>query len=752
MFKHFLFSSTLFFFFAACSPPFAEEKEIDLSSYKIDSAFKLEVIASEPLINAPVAMDFDDQGRIWVLEMPDYMPDIDGEGESEPQGRIVILEDQDGNGRMDKAIPFLTDLAQPRAIALVYGGLLYAESPNLWFVEIDNDRPGKKVLVDSSYAIGGNVEHQPNTLLLGLDNWIYSAKSHYRYRRSQGIWIKEVTSFRGQWGLTQDPFGRLYANDNSNPIYGDLCLPNTLIKDSFYAPGLGVMKNLAPDRRVFPRQATAVNRGYQQGMLDEAGVLQNTTSSCSPMILSLDGWPNTTGSSAYVCHPEVNLINRYEMDPSLFSPTLMHGHPNSSFLSSTDEGFRPVNLQQGLDASFYVVDFHRGVIQHKVYMTNYLHDKIKEKNLDSIVGMGRLLRVSRKGAEQKPNINFSKLNTYQLLDLLNSENQILRTKAQYLLIERGKITKKELLSKFKSSKKSGRLHLLYALEGLEFLGQEDAAATGLELLNEINAKDNPWLAAHIINLLPKSTKSNNFSHLKKVINKIAFQHPIIDIHLASNLPEILPSEDELVLDIYEKLLVKYAKNETQLALLHDAIISGTHQSLEIRNGLKNSDRTLAQKIDKASQNRVSNTLNYIYQKPQAQNTMDEKTIGLALFKTHCAACHGLGGQGIENLAPTMLNAAIVDHSAIAIARTVLAGLQGPIHVDGKILNFSATMPGLMQNSEISDEDIANIVTYVSNAYSNNISGINATEIKELRVSLSGQKVPLTEAEILSYQK
>src|SRR5699024_5516526 len=162
-------------------------------------------------------------------EMMGYMPDTAGTGESKnPSGSIVILEDTNEDGRIDNRKVFLDSLVLPRAISFCDNGLLIAEPPNLWYVEIQNDKAGRKYLVDSQYAAGGNVEHQPNGLIRGLDNWIYSAKSDVRYRRINGKWIKEHTHFRGQWGITQDNFGHLYYNNNSMNLIGD-----------YFPPGLG---------------------------------------------------------------------------------------------------------------------------------------------------------------------------------------------------------------------------------------------------------------------------------------------------------------------------------------------------------------------------------------------------------------------------------------------------------------------------------------------------------------------------------
>lgn len=163
--------------------------------YKIADGFEVELAGSEPLIEAPVAMDFDNKGRMWVVEMRGYMPNLAGTGEDKPNGRISIL---DKDRRTQHAKVFLDNLILPRAIALVYGGLLYAAPPNLWFVEINNDKPGKRTLVDSIYADEySNPENQANGLMMNVDNWIYSAYSKSRYQLQDGKWKRNPLLFAG---------------------------------------------------------------------------------------------------------------------------------------------------------------------------------------------------------------------------------------------------------------------------------------------------------------------------------------------------------------------------------------------------------------------------------------------------------------------------------------------------------------------------------------------------------------------------
>ena len=219
--KHYLTLGITSLVLTGCQKDY-EEPKISLGSYHLEAGFELSVVASEPFLEAPVTLDFDNEGRIWVAEMRGYMTNIDGDGENLPSGTISIMEDLDGDGVTDHSKIFLDELVLPRALAHVYGGLLYAEPPMLWFVEVNDDKPGKKTLVDSLYADEGNVEHQPNGLMMNIDNWIYNSKSHFRYQRKNGKWLKEPTSYRGQWGISKDNFGRLYYNNNSTLLQEEI--------------------------------------------------------------------------------------------------------------------------------------------------------------------------------------------------------------------------------------------------------------------------------------------------------------------------------------------------------------------------------------------------------------------------------------------------------------------------------------------------------------------------------------------------
>src|SRR3954464_2500447 len=164
-----------------------------LKTFTLQDGFQIELVASEPLVEDPVAMAFDTKGRIWVVEMRGFMPNIDGMNEEDIPGRVSILEDTDGDGKMDRKTVFLDNLVLPRAILIAGGGVLIGEPPKLWFCR-DLDGDGKadgKIEVASDYGMRKNPEHTANGLLHCIDNRIYSLYHPWRYRYSGGKWLRE---------------------------------------------------------------------------------------------------------------------------------------------------------------------------------------------------------------------------------------------------------------------------------------------------------------------------------------------------------------------------------------------------------------------------------------------------------------------------------------------------------------------------------------------------------------------------------
>ncbi len=699
----------LVFLSISCSRDY-QETRVSFEDYEIENGFVLNALAAEPLIEAPVALSFDSNGRLWVLEMSGYMPNIAGTDETKPVGRILVLEDKDKDGQMDHAKVFLDSLVLGRAMAHVYGGLLYAEPPNLYFTEINkNLSPGNTVLVDSTYTIGGNVEHQPNGLLMNIDNWIYNAKGTKKYRFKNGKWEIETTSFRGQWGITHDKIGRLIYNDNSNQVRGDFTIPNILNQNAIFKPKIGIGSNLVLDQKVYPLQATAVNRGYLPHMLHEDGKLKNFTSACGPIYFQGTHFPTNYQGNVFVSGPEANLVKRNILEEDQLRLNGAQALENKEFIRSSDQAFRPVNLYNGPDGALYIVDMHRGIIQHKTYMTGYLRKQYIARGLDTIKGMGRIIRVTHKNNSSFTSMNLSQLSPSHWVDSLTSKNVWVRDRAQQLIIQGRHMDQISRLQKLVRlhPEESTRIHALYTLEGLDALNQE--------LLNVIDATANPALTAHRLILL--ASKKNTLSK-ENISNLISIENEMIDYHLAFFLAK---KPDQFQGFYLKQLLERYDEADWFMEAVY-AGIAGVEKefikhSKPTQKTVKFLDSLLVATENSSKKDRINS---------------DQLTRGLALFKAHCATCHGPDGYGIENLAPPLLNSEYVSGSKARLIAIMLYGLSGPLTVNNKNYNLPAAMPGIGINTSVTDEEISAIGNYIRNAFTTSPQDLNPELVDSLR--------------------
>ena len=462
-------------------PAPALKPDAALKTLQVAPGFRVEPVASDPLLFDPVAMTIGPDGRMWVVEMRAYMPNADGIGEDAPIGTIATLEDTDNDGRMDKRTEFASGLILPRALALVADGVLVAEPPNLWFMR-DTDNDGKaddKQLVANDYGNPSNPEHSSNGLLWGLDNWIYSANHTTRFRYERGQWKREPTAFRGQWGITQDDFGQLYFNNNSVALYTDVLPAEYLLRNRNLPNPRGSNVQLArtADISVWPaRVTTGVNRGYQ--ILREDGTLPILTAASGPTIYRSSLFPESFRGNAFICEPAGNLVKRLVIEERDGVPHVRNAYERSEFLVSTDERFRPVSSYNGPDGSLYVVDMYRGIIQHRIFLTTYLRNQIKERGLEAPLGMGRVYRIVPENVARHTPPNLAKATPAQLVSALEHEDAWVRETAQRLLVERRDASTVTALRRAatNSSRAATRAHALWTLDGIDAIDWPTAAA------------------------------------------------------------------------------------------------------------------------------------------------------------------------------------------------------------------------------------------------------------------------------------
>src|SRR6476660_4918807 len=183
------------------SPPLSPADA--LKTFYMPPGYHVELVASEPLIQDPVAIDWDTEGRLWAIEMPGFMADITGSNEHDPIGRVVVLEDTNADGVMDKRTVFADGLVLARSLKILDHGVLVAEPPNVWLMHDTNGdlrMDTKELVTDRFGRFDGDPQNNANGFYWALDNRMYTAGlSDIQFRLKDGVFEVQPTLMRGEW-------------------------------------------------------------------------------------------------------------------------------------------------------------------------------------------------------------------------------------------------------------------------------------------------------------------------------------------------------------------------------------------------------------------------------------------------------------------------------------------------------------------------------------------------------------------------
>jgi putative membrane-bound dehydrogenase-like protein len=483
------------------------------TTFRIAKGFKIELVACEPAVVDPVAMAFDEEGRLYVAEMRGY-PNGGVATGTISSGRVVMLEDHDGDGFYEKSTVFADNLRFPTAVMPWKGGLLVAVAPDIVYFE-DTDRDGRADRRRTLYTGFNldNIQQLINSLQWGLDNWVYGCAGNNGGTvrcpdkpelpgvalRSRGVRFHpdvagslEPTSGGGQYGLAPDEWEHWFTATNSQHLR-HIVLPDHYLRRNPALPVSAVTLDI-PDHgaackvhRISPFEAWRVERTTRRAQGPDARRFPSTelvpggyiTSACSPVVYAADLFPKGYRGNTFVCDPANNLIHRDVLVPHGATFVAQRGDADGEFLASTDTWFRPVHLTLGPDGALYVLDFYREVIETPLS----LPDDIKKRlNLESR-GRGRIWRVTVEGTKTiKPGkLTLRNSSAKELVAHLADANLWWRITAQRLLVERQDKSAVEPLERLALESKfaPGRAHALWTLHGLRAL-TDAAIVNGLK--------------------------------------------------------------------------------------------------------------------------------------------------------------------------------------------------------------------------------------------------------------------------------
>ncbi|MDB5121804.1 MAG: cytochrome [Sphingobacteriales bacterium] len=697
------------------SPALLSPKE-SLKTIHLQKGYHLELVASEPMIHEPVAIVWDGNGRMYVAEMNTYMQDVDGTGEMKPVCSVKRLEDTNGDGKMDKSVIFIDSLVLPRMILTLDDRLLVNETnSNHIYSYRDTNGDGKadekKMVFRNDVVSTSNLEHQKSGLIWNLDNKIYVTVENVRYKYDNGMLKTEYLheSPGGQWGLTNDNYGRLFYSAagaevpaltfQQNPSYGRFDFKDQYDED-FQA--------------VWPIISTPdVQGGVRRLRADST--LNHFTASSGQSIFRGNSLPADANGDLFVCEPVGRLIRRAKVINTDGKITLKNAYNKEEFIASTDMNFRPVNSVTGPDGCLYIVDMYRGIIQEGNWtkVGSYLRTQIKRKDLDKHIGRGRIYRVVHDGIKPDKTVpRMLSLSSDKLVPYLTHPNGWWRENAQKIMVVRGDKSIAPALKTMalNSPSQLARIHALWTLNGLEALDR----ATLLQALKDKDAqvrKTAVWICDEPI----RKGDDQLISAIEPLKND-----PSADVRFQLALT-LRFNKSEKAQGIIKDLLMLYPNNQ----LL-------TESQKKYQNGLD--ARALADKNSKLL----------------AED--DQKLVmqGATIFKQLCAICHGADGKGItiggkDMPAPPLAGAKDVNGDPEKLIRIILHGLSGT--VNGK--NYPDVMPALGANN---DEYIASVLSYIRNDLGNKASIVKPADVKKIRQETSGRTLPWTMLELDAVKK
>ena len=461
-----------------------------LKHFDVAAGLRLELAAAEPHVIDPVAVRFDEQGRMWVVEMRDY-PNGPAEGEP-PLSVIRLLEDLDGDGYFEHSRVFADKLLFATGLQPWRGGVIVTLAGSVVYMK-DQDGDGAVDLQQEWYR--GFAEDNPqlraNHPRLGLDNQVYVANglrggmvvdarladakplsiSGMDFRFDPFSMEYSAVSGVGQFGLTFDEQGNRFVCSNRNP-FKQIILENKYLEQARGVAVAAVSHDVAQfgeQSKIYP-----ISRAWTTSTL-HAGQF---TAACGLLVYRGTGLPGSLHGAGLTCDPTGSLVHAEQLVDRGVTFRGQPLYPEDEVLRSTDEWFRPVNLELGPDGGLYIVDIHRAVIEHPNWVPAELKDRLDNRYGDDRGRIYRLVADTWKRPTRHQQLD--QLNTARLAGMLSHPNAWQRDTAARLLLEQADPETADLLKRVfeRDASPLASMHALWLLHSQGQL-QQDQLVAGL---------------------------------------------------------------------------------------------------------------------------------------------------------------------------------------------------------------------------------------------------------------------------------
>ena len=462
-----------------------------VKSFRLPPGFRIELVASEPLIHEPTGVCWDERGRLYVSELHGYnlegqleIEDLNKTGvvdtvvrriqaadrykraaESGTYGTIKRLSDTNGDGRMDKVDVLADHLPPAYGLCAARGGIIVAGQAQIVYLADRND-DGRAEVIDTLFTgfQGGALERGLNAPQWGPDGWIYLGRgwngglitgphlskpvqlpgANFRIR-ADGSAIEPITGSTHTIGHAFTPDGDSFFTNTwkhalyAIPIPWPYLLRNPDASIQSLEADASDYSTVFPVAPVHPWKLTRSNQAGWREYYDKYGLAESAaggyfTSSCSPMIYQDNLLPAEFNGNLFVCEPAQCLVHRclVTKDGTGLRVHRAKSEQNKEFLASADSWFRPVSIACGPDGSLYVTDMYREIIEDYSAVPRFMQQKYGLKNG---VDRGRIWRISPVKAPPLAALKRINLTVAQLDTELDNPHYWRRQTAERLLWE-----------------------------------------------------------------------------------------------------------------------------------------------------------------------------------------------------------------------------------------------------------------------------------------------------------------------------